>query len=73
MTAYSDIGKTGLLELYMDYTKSGEWRARNYDKIALAAYYKAQARGFTPGREMLDWMEAEHEIARRLVPHEFFV
>ncbi|MDX9994942.1 MAG: DUF2934 domain-containing protein [Rhodocyclaceae bacterium] len=31
--------------------------------IATAAYYKAQARGFAPGREVDDWLEAEAEIA----------
>ena len=27
--------------------------------IATAAYYKAAARGFMPGRELDDWLEAE--------------
>lgn len=33
------------------------------DAIALAAYYRAEARGFTPGGEVGDWLEAEREIA----------
>lgn len=73
MSAYSGIGKSGLLDLYMDYTRTDEWRAQHYDKIAKIAYYKAQARNFKAGMETQDWLEAEHEIARRLVPHEFFV
>lgn len=30
--------------------------------IALAAYYRAHERGFAPGRELHDWLEAEREI-----------
>lgn len=30
--------------------------------IAEAAYYRAQERGFTPGRELDDWLAAEAEI-----------
>ena len=29
--------------------------------IATAAYFKAEARGFQPGRELDDWLEAEAE------------
>jgi hypothetical protein len=31
--------------------------------IATAAYYRAQRRGFSPGRELDDWLEAEREIS----------
>lgn len=31
-------------------------------KIAEAAYYKAERRGFFPGHDELDWFEAEKEI-----------
>jgi len=34
-----------------------EWQSR----IAVSAYYKAQARGFEPGRELEDWLAAEKE------------
>lgn len=30
--------------------------------IEEAAYYKAERRGFAPGQEMDDWLEAEREI-----------
>lgn len=30
--------------------------------IAVAAYYRAERRGFAPGCEMDDWLEAEAEI-----------
>lgn len=32
------------------------------ERIAVAAYYRAQARGFAPGREVDDWLAAEREI-----------
>ena len=32
------------------------------DAIAKAAYYKAEKRGFEPGFERQDWMEAEMEF-----------
>jgi hypothetical protein len=31
--------------------------------IATAAYFKAQRRGFAPGQEATDWLEAEAEVA----------
>lgn len=30
--------------------------------IAEAAYYRAERRGFSPGRELEDWLEAEKEM-----------
>lgn len=35
----------------------------NFDeKIAELAYYKAESRGFEPGHEVEDWLEAEQEF-----------
>ena len=34
------------------------------ERIAVAAYYKAEARGFAPGYEMDDWLEAEAAMDR---------
>lgn len=34
--------------------------------IATAAYYKAEQRGFAPGHEAEDWVEAEREAASRI-------
>jgi hypothetical protein len=34
--------------------------------IAEAAYYRAEARGFTPGNEVEDWLVAEREIDARI-------
>jgi len=33
-----------------------------YNLIAVAAYYRAEKRGFTPGGELQDWIEADAEI-----------
>jgi hypothetical protein len=33
--------------------------------IALSAYYRSEARGFAPGGEVGDWLDAEREIAAR--------
>ena len=32
-------------------------------KVALAAYFIAQRRGFEPGHELDDWLQAEAQIA----------
>lgn len=34
--------------------------------IAQAAYFRAEKRGFAPGAELQDWLEAEAEIDREL-------
>lgn len=34
--------------------------------VAVAAYYRAECRGFEPGCEHDDWFEAEREIEKRL-------
>ena len=33
--------------------------------IAEAAYFRAKQRGFAPGRELEDWIEAESEVMGR--------
>ena len=40
--------------------------AERWRLIAEAAYYRAQARGFAPGQEIEDWLQAEAEVDRRL-------
>lgn len=39
--------------------------ARQRALIAEAAYYRAERRGFSPGHELDDWLQAEAEVARR--------
>jgi hypothetical protein len=34
--------------------------------VSEAAYYRAKKRGFTPGHELEDWIQAEAEVIRRL-------
>ncbi len=33
-----------------------------HEMIAMAAYYRAERRGFNSGNELQDWLEAESEI-----------
>jgi hypothetical protein len=37
-----------------------------YRLIQESAYFKAKARGFAPGHEVQDWIEAEQEVRHRL-------
>jgi hypothetical protein len=37
-----------------------------YDMISEAAYYRAEKRGFTPGLEAEDWVQAEREVLERM-------
>lgn len=34
--------------------------------VAVAAYYKAERRGFAPNAEISDWLEAEAEVEQML-------
>lgn len=36
----------------------------SYARIAVCAYYKAEARDFEPGHEMEDWFVAEKEVGQ---------
>jgi hypothetical protein len=47
--------------------------AQLQEAIARAAYFKAERRGFEPGHELPDWVEAEEEIKcmiQRAISHE---
>lgn len=37
--------------------------------IASAAYFRAESRGFAPGGELEDWLDAEREVEDRLRSH----
>ncbi|NLT33646.1 MAG: DUF2934 domain-containing protein [Acidobacteria bacterium] len=37
-----------------------------YLLISEAAYYRAEQRGFAPGHELQDWLDAETEVERML-------
>lgn len=34
-------------------------------RIAVSAYFKAEARGYEPGHEMQDWLDAEAEVMKK--------
>ena len=40
--------------------------AERYDRVAEAAYLRAEHRGFLPGSELQDWLDAEAEIDKLL-------
>lgn len=40
------------------------------DRIAERAYYRAEQRGFAPGYETEDWIEAEKEIREAVLAEE---
>ncbi|MBE0621548.1 MAG: DUF2934 domain-containing protein [Burkholderiales bacterium] len=40
--------------------------AMHREMVAVAAYYRAERRGFAPGDPTTDWLEAEAEIGHRL-------
>jgi len=42
----------------MDITPKERWKM-----VAVAAYHKAEKRGFAPGHDLQDWIDAEKEIA----------
>jgi hypothetical protein len=46
----------------LDITPEERWKM-----IAIAAYHKAEKRGFVPGNELQDWAEAEKEISKLLL------
>ena len=41
---------------------SAEQSSERWQRIAEAAYYKAERRGFVPGYEERDWLDAESEM-----------
>ena len=45
---------------------SGAGSEETRRKIAEAAYFRAKERGFEPGHELEDWVEAESEVMGRV-------
>lgn len=41
---------------------SGNYEGPREQLIAEAAYFRAEQRGFVPGNEMSDWLEAEADV-----------
>jgi len=46
---------------------TGERMPEREAMVAEAAYYKAAQRGFEPGHEMADWLEAERQVEALLL------
>ncbi len=42
----------------------GDEAAQRHAAIAKVAYFRAQQRGFVPGHELEDWLEAEQDVYR---------
>jgi hypothetical protein len=59
-SSMSPIPVIGIESCPETFTESAQdWHSR----VAECAYYKAKARGFEPGREEEDWLEAEEELS----------
>lgn len=43
-------------------SSSGDYECPREQMIAEAAYFRAEQRGFAPGNEMSDWLEAEADV-----------
>jgi len=50
--------KYGLLKNFSGRIDEDEFR----EMVAINAYYRAEKRGFKPGNEMDDWLEAEKDL-----------
>ena len=48
----------------IDVSRAGVTAEERYRLIAEEAYFRAERRGFTPGAELQDWLEAEAEIEK---------
>jgi len=56
-----------LLPFYAMVTVLPHFNDPHHTAIAEAAYLRAERRGFAPGHELEDWLEAEIEIKGRLI------
>lgn len=50
----------------LTFAEPSRWFKNRRTMIAEAAYFKAEKRGFAPGSEERDWLEAEREVDARL-------
>lgn len=65
MNLISDV----LIDLSVSAGLGGFPLERRHALIAEAAYFRAEARGFAPGGDIDDWLDAESEIDERLAAH----
>ena len=52
-------------ESLYDYSGDPDLLNKFREMVAVNAYYRAEKRGFEPGHEMDDWLEAEREISNQ--------
>ncbi|HMV54330.1 MAG TPA: DUF2934 domain-containing protein [Rhodocyclaceae bacterium] len=63
----SRLGRNSVLAAMNDSASEQDGGDRQ-QRIATAAYYKAETRGFEPGLEMDDWLQAEAEVDAAMLP-----
>jgi hypothetical protein len=56
------VGGTGSTRISAQQSGSDVEPDTRHEMIARAAYLRAQARGFAPGHEIEDWLNAEAEV-----------
>ncbi|MHB1358665.1 MAG: DUF2934 domain-containing protein [Rhodocyclaceae bacterium] len=62
VTPKSKIGDQAVPGENMTGKVNPEVKDERYGSIATGAYYRAEARGFTRGQELDDWLQAESEF-----------
>lgn len=65
VTGKSPISPVPVIGIESNLESFTEYSADEFSRIAECAYYKAEARGYEPGHEIQDWLEAEAEIAQQ--------
>lgn len=58
-----------LIDLSVSADMAGFPPERRHELISEAAYFRAEARGFLPGGDLDDWLDAEAEVDERLAGH----
>jgi len=58
-----------LIDLSVSAELAGFPPERRHELISEAAYFRAEARGFAPGNDLDDWLDAEAEVDERLAEH----
>jgi hypothetical protein len=65
VTGKSSISPIPVIGIKSNPESLREYSADEFCRVAECAYYKAEARGYEPGHEIQDWLEAEAEIAQQ--------
>ncbi|MDP2195010.1 MAG: DUF2934 domain-containing protein [Rhodocyclaceae bacterium] len=65
VTPKGKIGGKAVPDEKMTSKVNPEVKGECFDSIATGAYYRAEARGFTSGQELDDWLQAESEFNQR--------